>query len=91
MLALFCFVFFFYFWTTLVHGRFDDSSHFVHFIETYYVWATVVLVFYRPSARSYLTDISRLAEILPKVRSGVAHCVKLLKNLNRFAEYIFRK
>ena len=52
---------------------------------------SVVLVFYRPSARSYWTDISHLAEILPKVGSGVAHCVKLLKNLSRFAEYIFRK
>ena len=30
------------FW--LVHGRFDDSSHFVHVIDTYYVWATCVVV-----------------------------------------------
>ena len=26
------------FWTILVHGRFDDSSHFVHIIDTHYVW-----------------------------------------------------
>ena len=30
---------YFDFWTILVHGRFDDSSHFVHSIDTHYVWA----------------------------------------------------
>ena len=28
----------------LVHGRFDDSSHFVHVIGTHYVWAACVVV-----------------------------------------------
>ena len=51
----------------------------------------VVQVVYRPSARSYSVDVSRWRRILPKVRSGAAHCVKLLTNLSRFAEYIFRK
>ena len=27
------------FWTILVHGRFDNSSHFVHVIDTHYIWA----------------------------------------------------
>ena len=33
---------YFDFWTILVHGSFDDSSHFVHvnyLIDTHYVWA----------------------------------------------------
>ena len=30
---------YFDFWTILVQGRFDDSSHFVHVIDTHYVWA----------------------------------------------------
>ena len=38
MLALFCL--YFDFCTILVHGRFDNSSHFVHVIDTHYVWAT---------------------------------------------------
>ena len=45
--------------------------------------SSVVLVFYRPSARSYLTDISLLAEILPKVGSGVAHCVKAFEKFEQ--------
>ena len=28
------------FWTILVHVRFDDSFHFVHVIDTHYVWVT---------------------------------------------------
>ena len=28
----------FEFWAILVHGRLDDSSHFVHVIDTHYVW-----------------------------------------------------
>ena len=35
----------------------------------------VVQVVYRPSARSYSADVSRWRRILPKVRSGAAHCV----------------
>ena len=27
------------FWTILVHGRFDNSSHFVYVIDTHYIWA----------------------------------------------------
>ena len=30
---------YFDFWTILVHGSSDDSSHFVHVIYTHYVWA----------------------------------------------------
>ena len=43
----------------------------------------VVQVVSRPSARSYSADVSRWRRILPNVRSGAAHCIKLLKNLSR--------
>ena len=48
----------------------------------------VVQVVSRPSARSYSADVSRWRRILPNVRSGAAHCVKLLKNLSRFQCWI---
>ena len=32
---------YFDFWTILVHGRFDDLSHYVHVIDTHYVWAVL--------------------------------------------------
>ena len=41
----------------------------------------VVQVVSLPSARSYSAYVSRWWRILPKVRSGAAHCVKLLKIL----------
>ena len=48
----------------------------------------VVQVVSRPSARSYSADVSRRRRILPNVRSGAAHCIKLLKNLSRFQCWI---
>ena len=34
---------YFDFWTILVHGRFEDSSHFDRFIDTHFVWAACAL------------------------------------------------
>ena len=48
----------------------------------------VVQVISRPSAHSYSADVSQWRRILPNVRSGAAHCIKLLKNLSRFQCWI---
>ena len=37
---------YFDFWTILVHGSFDNSPHFVHVIDTHYIWATCDLSSY---------------------------------------------
>ena len=45
---------YFDFWTILVYGRFDDSSHFVHVIVAHYGWASCV------SIRRNLRNLFRL-------------------------------
>ena len=55
---------YFDFWTILVHGRFNDSSHFVHVIDTHYVWAACVVTRHRLSCETVTLHDPALVVVL---------------------------